>query len=313
MDTTCLHLRGPPGSGKRHAIQTYLQTWARHIGQPFAPVKKIWDAPLGEQDEDDDTPADKSSQAGLPIEVSAVHWGFDVARMSLQDKKYIIAILRKWGRGGQVLSTNGAGSNCRCLVFYHAHLLSSESTLLLQAFLEMNYRDTVVWTTSEHPVPPRLADWFLEIPVKGEDKSLLAIQARKPVPVFHAEPFAVDVRRLLETWKTSVPTLKDVQLIRNLVYAFLHRNIRWCEGFHTFLVELQNIELPQPILLQALKICTAQPFTGPGQTVPSYRIPMLWENFLLLLRECLSRCVPVAPALTSSPQKKSRKKKGAAS
>jgi hypothetical protein len=94
MDTICLSLRGPPGSGKRTKIQSYLQAWATHIGQPYSLQKRLWDTPSTEQGEDgEDLPStEKSSQAGFPMEVSVVHWGFDVARMSLQDKQYIKAI-----------------------------------------------------------------------------------------------------------------------------------------------------------------------------------------------------------------------------
>jgi len=31
-----------------------------------------------------------------------------------------------------------------------------------------------------------------------------------------------------------------------------------------------------------------QPFTGAGQTVPSYRIPILWEHYLCSLRNALA-------------------------
>jgi hypothetical protein len=304
MDTTCVSWRGPAGSGKRIHLHTQLREWASRIGQPFAPVRRIWDAPLQEQTEDgeDIAATEKSSQAGLPIEISAVHWGFDVARMSLQDKQFVKAILHKWGRGSQVLSTTVPCS--RCLVFYHAHLFSSESILFLQAFLELNHRDTVVWFTSEQPVPPRLSDWFLEVPVAGEDRMLKTLKATR-VPIIPVYPFEQDVKKLLLSWTKSVPLLEDVKKIRSIVYSFLHRNIRWCEGFHIFVLALNEIDLPAETLLKANRICIQQPYTGAGQTVPSYRIPMLWEHFLLLLRETLApRAVESAPVVTTTTTKK---------
>lgn len=296
--------RGPPGSGKATALRQSLRVLCQQIEQQFVIQKKVWDAPLGEQTEDgEEVAAEKSSQAGLPMEVSPVHWGFDVARMSLQDKQYIKAILLKWGRGNQVLSVNKPVQ--RCLVFYHAHLLSSESILFLQSFLECNHRDSMVWLTSELPVPPRLADWFEEIPVAGPDRTLQRLAAQ-PTPngsVVHS--FEEDIRTLLKQWQTSIPVLEDVQRIRSLIYSCLHRNVRWCEGFHIILFALHDIGLDKATLEKAVKICISQPYTGPGQTVPSYRIPMLWEHFFLLLRECLA---PSSKVAALPPPKKRNKK-----
>jgi hypothetical protein len=54
-----------------------------------------------------------------------------------------------------------------------------------------------------------------------------------------------------------------------------------------------------------------QPFTGSGQTVPSYRIPVLWENYLCCLRQALappSETV-IEDNKKQKPEKKERKKK----
>jgi hypothetical protein len=61
---------------------------------------------------------------------------------------------------------------------------------------------------------------------------------------------------------------------------------------------LECIPLTQSQKSDLAKICISQPFTGSGQTVPSYRIPILWENYLLLIRNVLS------PPLTEKPKKK---------
>lgn len=305
MDTVCCVWRGPPGSGKRFALHTALKEWCLSIGQPWAPQQRFWDAPTAEQNEDgEEISGEKSSQPPLPMDISAVHWGFDIARMSLRDKEFLKVILQRWGRGSTVLSNTRPSR--RCLVFYHAHLLSSESIILLQSFLEMNHRDSVVWLTSEYPMPARLTDWFLEIPVGGEDRVLMNLSKRPTASGIPTRTFDEDVVAILYSWTQSVPELKEVNKIRTLIYSFLHRNIRWCEGFHTILFALHEINLPQNILLEALKICIQQPYTGPGQTVPSYRIPMLWENFLLLLRECLA---PRSVAATLPLEKKVQGKK----
>lgn len=279
--------RGPPGSGKRHALQTQLQLWAKSIGQIYAIKKQQWNAPLHngdteEADEEEDKPL-------LPMEVSIMHWGFDVSRMSLQDKQYVKSILQRWGRGSQVLSS---GHVQRCLVFYHAHLLSSESILFLQAFLEENHQDTVIWLTSEQPLPPRLSDWCIEIPVTSQGRDLSLERLKLSVPPSGLSSTIVtledEILLIYKAWLSTPATLSDVKRIRAIVYGLLHRNIRWTDGFHQWMFALDLIPLTQSQKSALAKILVSQPFTGPGQTVPSYRIPILWENYLLLIRNALS-------------------------
>lgn len=278
--------RGPPGSGKRHALQTQLAAWAKNIGQTYTLKKQLWNAPVqGGEDSDADGDEKGSSQEKvlLPMESSIVHWGFDVARMSLQDKQYVKNILSRWGRGSQVLCN---GHSQRCLVFYHAHLLSSESVLFLQAFLEENYQDSVLWLTSEHPLPARLSDWCVEIPVgSSTDLSLQRLQRVFTTPVLTIED---EIHQLYTMWMSQQPVLSDVKKIRGVVYALLHRNIRWTDGFHLWLFGLDRLPLTNEQKITLAKICCSQPFTGAGQTVPSYRIPVLWENYLCLLRNALA-------------------------
>ena len=219
-----------------------------------------------------------------------MHWGFDVSRMSLQDKQYVKSILQRWGRGSQVLSS---GHTQRCLVFYHAHLLSSESVLFLQAFLEENYQDTILWLTSEQPLPPRLADWCVEIPVtsQGRDLSLERVKLSAPPSGLSNTIVTLEDEILLiyNHWLSTPATLSDVKRIRSIVYGLLHRNIRWTDGFHQWLFALDCIPLTQSQKSELAKICISQPFTGSGQTVPSYRIPILWENYLLFIRNALAK------------------------
>ncbi len=284
--------RGPPGSGKRTALQAQLAAWAQAMGQLYVVKKLDWDAPLqggeGSEDGDDDGAGDTTDdgKALLPMESSVVHWGFDVARMSLQDKQYVKCILQRWGRGSQVLSV---GHNQRCLVFYHAHLLSSESVLFLQAFLEENHQDSVLWLTSEHPLPARLADWCVEIPVAGPDHALdnfsraAHLQGQKPFLTLEDE-----IEQIYRWWMAEPPTLSDVKKIRAIVYGLLHRNIRWTDGFHIWMFVLDRLPLTQEQKKKLAEICVKQPFTGAGQTVPSYRIPVLWEHYLCSIRNALA-------------------------
>jgi hypothetical protein len=303
--------RGPPGSGKRHSLQTQLQLWAKSIGQIYAIKKQQWNAPLHngdteEADEEEDKPL-------LPMEVSIMHWGFDVSRMSLQDKQYVKSILQRWGRGSQVLSS---GHVQRCLVFYHAHLLSSESILFLQAFLEENHQDTVIWLTSEQPLPPRLSDWCIEIPVTSQGRDLSLERLKLSVPPSGLSSTIVtledEILLIYKAWLSTPATLSDVKRIRAIVYGLLHRNIRWTDGFHQWMFALDLIPLTQSQKSALAKILVSQPFTGPGQTVPSYRIPILWENYLLLIRNALSPAplpTVVLPLDTTSASNALHKKK----
>jgi hypothetical protein len=308
MVSTCW--RGPPGCGKRAAVQLGLEKWASSMGQLYVCKTQFWNAPIqGGEVMADDAVEESDEKALLPMEISIIHWGFDISRMSLQDKQYMRTILQKWGRGSQVLSQ---GHVQRCLVFYHAHLLSSESIILLQAFLEENYKDTVVWLTSEHPLPTRIADWCLDIsiPSSGVDISLSKIQQTAPenssmttVPQLDDE-----IQHICKKWMTSEPKLSDVKKIRSIVYALLHRNIRWTDGFHHWLFAIDKMNLPLELRKAVGDVVIKQPFTGSGQTVPSYRIPVLWENYLCSLRQALAPKA-VTTEVKAVPVKKERKAK----
>jgi len=300
--------RGPPGSGKRNALQHQLQLWAKSISQIYCLKRQSWNAPLQGGEDSDEEVEETSEKALLPMEMSILHWGFDCARMSLQDKQYIKSILQRWGRGSQVLAS---AHSQRCLVFYHAHLLSSESVLFLQAFLEENYQDTILWLTSEHPLPPRLADWCIEIPVKAEkDKSLEALLHNSPAQA-NVESLLTPEQEILaiyKHWMTTQPRLSDVKQIRGIVYGLLHRNIRWTDGFHQWLFAFDLLDLSQEQKKALAQICIHQPFTGSGQTVPSYRIPILWENYLCNIRDVLAPPPLALPQPVATPKIRKIKK-----
>jgi hypothetical protein len=279
--------RGPPGSGKRRALQEQLQLWTKSMGQVYCLKRQSWNAPVqgGEDEEGDDETSDKPL---LPMEISIVHWGFDCARMSLQDKQYVKSIIERWGRGSQVVAH---GHHQRCLVFYHAHLLSSESVLFLQAFLEENQKDTLLWLTSEHPLPQRIADWCMEIPVASQtDRSLDKMLREAPSSAKSSTILTTEqeIVNIYSHWLKTPPKISDVKQIRAIVYALLHRNIRWTDGFHQWMFALDKLPLTPAQRKELGKICIQQPFTGSGQTVPSYRIPVLWENYIIRLRNALA-------------------------
>jgi hypothetical protein len=301
--------RGPPGSGKRHALQTQFELWAKSVNQVYVLKRQFWDSPIqGGEDNDEEADDGQSEKGLLPMEASIFHWGFDVSRMSLQDKQYVKSILSKWGRGSQVLATGQ-----RCLVFYHAHLLSSESIIALQAFLEENHRDSVLWLTSEHPLPARLSDWCIEIPVPSKaDRALDTLKAAASPEAASNTLLTLEdeILKICQHWLQTPPTLSDVKRIRSIVYSLLHRNIRWTDGFHQWMFALEKLALTQDQRIRLATICTRQPFTGSGQTVPSYRIPILWESYLCSLRDALAPPpVPAAVEGVEKPVKKVRKSK----
>jgi hypothetical protein len=302
--------RGPPGSGKRSLLQRELQNWASSMNQALVLRTQPWNAPLQKDVQSSSAEVEEDGEedkALLPMELSVLHWGFDIARMSLQDKQYVKSILTKWGRGSQVLSD---GHVQRCLVLYHAHLLSSESIILLQAFLEENSKDTVLWMTSEHPLPLRLADWCLEIPVAspGYDISLKKIRDESHAKGDHPSILLVndEIQSICKEWILTPPRLSDVKRIRSIVYGLLHRNIRWTDGFHLWLFAIDSLDIPYEKRKAVALVCVKQPFTGAGQTVPSYRIPILWEHYLCSLRNALA---PAADTVPAPKEKNPRKKK----
>lgn len=284
MDELNLCWRGMLGAGKRRALHARLAEIANRRGLPFTlssrPITSLTGG-AGAQTEGEDTGEDASDLSQIMVETSLVHMGFDIARMSMKDKQLLIPILSNLGSGSQVLSgQQGRGS--RILVFYNAHLLSSESVLLLQSCLELNEGDLSIWLTSELPVPQRIRDWFVEIPVaKGTGPDTRQKEITWP-DVFHA---------LLRRWlQSAAPTIEDVKEVKAFVYELLMRNLRWVEATHFLLdVFIQNTDITfeqRKACIQALATCEA---TAGGYTIPSYRIPILWESLFLQIRNILHR------------------------
>ena len=132
-----------------------------------------------------------------------------------------------------VLSGDGGCGN-RIIVLYHAHLLSSESVLIIQSVLEQNDGDLSIWLTSELPTPLRIRDWFIEVPTEGIDrnfehfKKVVKEQPHNWDEIFHNK---------LLSWTKYKPNLNEVSDIKRFVYEILTRNLRWVECVH-FLFKL---------------------------------------------------------------------------
>jgi hypothetical protein len=288
MDSLCLCWRGNPGVGKRTKLLEHLELVAKSRGLPFALHTKYLQTGTGvvgsgEVDEHEETTGERTAEQGqFAYESSVVHVGFDVSRMSMQDKNILRPVFLKLGEGSQVLA-GAQGRGCRILVLYHAHLLSTESILLLQASLEQNDGDLSVWMTSEIPVPIRIRDWFVEVPLGGDDKQFALYASGQPMANW-PQIFI----RLFSSWLSAPPpTLQEVPKIKAFIYELLMRNLRWTECVHFVLDAILSVNLPAKKRLDALRIVAACEGTGGGQTLPSYRIPILWESLFLQLRSVL--------------------------
>jgi hypothetical protein len=305
--------RGPPGAGKRHALHRALEEKARQRNITLKISNKIWslEKPKEADEEEEDDKAISKDQ--IPYESSVIHFGFDVSRMSLQDRHILKPILERLGKGSHVLASQEK-AEARILVFYHAHLLSTESCVILQSILEQDGLDMSIWVTSEHPMPIRISHHFREIAVGGPDRSLQIMQQRirdvggDPTGLY--DPQALFDRAVRRLCRPGPPTLQEVEGLRAFIYECLIRNIRWIESIHHFMVSLLRLDIPESNRLAALRILAKQEGTASGQTIPSYRIPMAWESLFLQMREALSGALvdeqDLPPTVARSPVPNSR-------
>lgn len=303
------------GTGKKSQLHTALMGIASMRGMPFSIQFKSLDTgtttgDVAEAGATDSGAGPEELSAGqFMMETSLVHIGLDIARMSMQDKHILRPILSKLGQGSQVLAgQQGRGS--RLLVLYHAHLLSSESVLLLQACLEQNEGDLSIWMTSEMPVSQRIRDWFVEISVGGEDRSFANYAAVAAQPVINWPDI---FRAIIDKWRSRpAPRLQEIKEVKAFVYEMLMRNLRWVEATHflldTLLTHTGITEERRRAAIKALAQCEA---TGGGYTIPSYRIPILWESLFLQIRSIFyQKASPVVDAPPSSGRTSKPRKKG---
>jgi hypothetical protein len=281
------------GAGKHKQLNQHLKRVADLRGLPFSlTMRSITGSGGGEATEGEDEGAGEAEAGQIQYETSSVHIGFDVARMSMQDKQILRPILLNFGQGSQVLAGN-QGRGARILVLYHAHLLSSESVLLLQACLEQNEGDVSIWLTSEMPVPHRIRDWFVELPVRGDDAGLEKFTAGLKTQEQVAS-WQLIFTNLLQKWIDSPePTIESIKEVKSFIYELLMRNLRWVEATHflldVILVHKGMTAEQRAKCLNALSICEA---TAGGYTIPSYRIPILWESLFIQFRTILAKPMP---------------------
>lgn len=293
------------GAGKKKKLQDALKAVAEKRGVPFSiqmrplEVESAGDVAAAGATEEGAGPGE--GEGGFQYESSLVHIGLDIARMSMKDKHILAPVLVKLGQGSQVMAGE-QGRGYRILVLYHAHLLSSESILLLQACLEQNEGDLSIWLTSELPVPNRVRDWFVEIPVAGEDRTFETFRGALGKP---SADWPDIFRAIVDKWRKGAPAkLQDLKEIKVFIYEMLMRNLRWVEVTH-FLLDtiLTHEELTVEERGKALEILASMEATAGGLTIPSYRIPILWESLFLQLRNTFHTApIPTIPASSVSSQ-----------
>lgn len=286
--------RGPPGSGKRYALHSALQKKATERGIPLKIQTKLWALEKQKESEADEE-QETDSKDMIPFESSLIHFGFDVSRMSLQDRHILKPILERLGKGSHVLAGKEK-AEARILVFYHIHLLSTESCLILQSLLEQEGNNISLWCTSEHPLPIRISHHFTEIGIGGKDKSLEKVQQRIQTAegdiktIYDPQTlFDKAVRRLC---RPGPPSLEEVAGLRAFIYECLIRNVRWIECIHHLMVSILRLDIPKKNRLAALRVLAKQEGSASGQTIPSYRIPIAWESLFVQIREALSDSLP---------------------
>jgi len=300
------------GTGKKTLLHQALKKVAEVRGYPFSiQMRGTGGVAAGDITEagatDEGADPEDAAVGQFMMETSIVHMGLDIARMSMQDKHILRPILTNLGQGSQVMAGE-QGRGARILVLYHAHLLSSESVLLLQACLEQNENDLSIWLTSELPVPQRIRDWFVEVSVGGEDRAFNNF-SRAVSPVEPAN-WSTIFKGVIDGWLLSgPPTIQDVKKVKAYVYEMLMRNLRWVEATHFILdVVLSHPGITEKQCREAIKALASCEATGGGYTIPSYRIPILWESLFLQLRSIFTNAEADAAA---SSKRASPKRKGA--
>lgn len=293
MDELNLIWIGNRGTGKQTQIHKALQHVAQGRGVGFQIRKATWTTDTNKklQRESEQTEAQQDETEtppqgeGIPYETSLVHLGFDIARMSMQDKNYISSLLERLGYASEVAVGKKKQAVKRILVFYHAHLLSHDSVLQLQMALETHEGSLVIWCTSELPLPYELVDWFVEIPVSGKDYTLSKMRQEYGADTMDWGQY---FDHLLLAWSKKPMTLDRVQEIRDWIYFCLQRNLRWQEVVHYILDSLLHLPIPDDRLQKAVAVLANEASTGGGQTLGSYRIPIAWEHLGLHLATALA-------------------------
>ena len=294
--------RGPAGVGKRTQLLQFLEKQALKHGHPFKVKQAVWylTKPSNGSADPDEEDEEGGTSKTIPYEESAIHMGFDVARMSMSDKIFLQSILTRWtGQQDVTLQGPSSGIATRYLVLYHAHYLTDESTLQLQEALEQSSAFAVLLTT-ELPVCPRLRDMCLEIPVSlvlhtrltgiSIDRLLANYVAKAHLPP--EDVWALFFQQTMDSWSTSWSPGR-VQEVRNWIYLCLQRNLRWTDVIRYWISTVfHNTKtwITPDMRKRILRVLWRAESGSGWVLVTSYRIPILWETVHLQLARTLYVC-----------------------
>lgn len=298
MNTLSFAWRGGPGSGKRTQLLQFLEKRATKHGVQFKVKDAVWymTKPSNGSADPDEEDEEGGTSKTIPYEESAIHMGFDVARMSMSDKLFLQSILGRWtGQQDVILSSNTLPM--RYLVLYHAHYLTDESTLQLQEALEQFPSFAVLFTT-ELPVCPRLRDMFMEIAVPyrelkdsgtaQSDKLLSNYVTKSHLPP--TDVWATYFDQTIEAW-SSTWTPGRVQEVRDWIYRCLQRNLRWTDVIRHWIEAVYRAPWMTPEKRRRILRAIWRAESGSGWVlVTSYRIPILWESVHLQIARTLYEC-----------------------
>lgn len=284
--------RGPRGSGKRTALNDFIKYTAEQLNVPYAIHTKRWSLANGSiatgntgtegaAEDDDDDPEDASK--GIPYQASLIHRAFDIARMSLQDKNYIAGILSDYaGTSSVLLGCTGAAHQKHIVVFYHSHLLSDESLLLIQEALEKFPNTLSILMTSEFPLPVRIADLFFELPIGGHDIAREEL-CKKWEKIPAVDSWTTFFDTAWDSWTIMEPSVQSIIELRKWIYDCHLRNLRWCDFiqllFETVLRHRSNLSVDK--YKRIIKRLASAEGGGGWSLLPSYRMPIAWEGVLL--------------------------------
>jgi hypothetical protein len=292
--------RGFRGVGKRTQLLEFLKKQGEKIGIPFEIKMGTWflnkqSSGGGDPDDDGD---DETTGKTIPYEESALHLGFDVARMSMSDKVFLQSILTRW-TGQQDVCLMSSVIQSRYLVLYHAHFLTDESVLQLQECLEQ-YPTFAILLTTELPLCSRLRDFCFEIPVAGED--MLLEKYTTKAKLLEKDVWLDFFKKTLNEW-SEVGTKWDatkVADIRNWIYICLQRNLRWTDVIMYWIEAIYSANWITPTIRTELMRTLWQAESGSGWVlVTSYRIPILWEHVHLRLARQLHHFRASLPRATA--------------
>jgi len=290
--------RGPKGSGKRTRLLQFLEGRASATHLPFHIKESTWyltkpsNGSANPDDEDDDG---ASSSKSIPYEESALHLGFDVARMSMSDKMFLQSILSRWtGQQDVTLlpreqcfeNSDTSAFSMRYLVLYHAHYLTDESTLQLQEALEQ-FPSFAILLTTELPVCGRLRDACLEIPVRGLDGDRLLTRYATAHNLPAMDVWQTAVQATLEAWSASWSPTR-IKEVRDWIYLCLQRNLRWTDMIRYWMEAAYACDWMTAIQRKVFMGVLWRAESGAGWVlISSYRIPLLWESVHLQIARTL--------------------------